>query len=107
MSVVTNIVLSFSIMEESREHDTVYLNIEKINKWLDDNSFGDFGKDLDEVSGGRKHLETPLFAAAFNYFRLSDFVDFLHSLDWVEPENVQIFVQEQDENKFKLVEPFS
>lgn len=106
MSVVSNIIFSFSILEESREHDTIFINVEKINDWLEENHFGNFGQDVDKVAGGKKHLETPIFVAAFNYFRLDEFLDFVRSLEWNEPQYVQVFIQGQDDEKFSLLEPF-
>ena len=108
MSNVTNVLLSFSVMEEKVQgwdSDSPYILMNTINAWLMERSYGAFGQDVDHVSGGHKHLETPLYAAGFNYFNLDDFLNMLRTLPWKEPENVQVFVQEQDEDKFRLIEP--
>jgi len=104
MSLVTNIVFSFSIGEHSREIDGeyYYFLMDDINKWLSERNYGKFGVDADKISGGTKCLETPLFVAAFNYFDIEDFLEFLSSLQWKEPENVQVFVKGQEENIFTL-----
>lgn len=96
MSVVSNVVFSFHISDDHI--------MEKINSWLQENDYGVFSN-VDIVSGGRKHLETPLFAAAFNYFNLENFCNFVRSLKWKHPNCVQIFIQEQEDDKFRLIEP--
>lgn len=105
MSTVTNIILSFSIIEDDRDVDgeNVYFFMDSINKWLSDNNFGSFGKEADSPNT-QKCLETPIFTAAFNYFDLGGFVAFINLLDWEERENVQIFVQEQEDDKFTIME---
>jgi hypothetical protein len=110
MSLVTNIILSFSIDEdsyESDEGDDIYALMVPINAWLTEHRYGAFGRDADHISGGNKHLETPLYVAAFNLFSLNEFVDMLRTLPWHEPRSVQVFVQEQEEDKFRLIEPFA
>jgi hypothetical protein len=107
MSYVTNVLLSFSVMEDSYETDgeDIYSIMTLVNTWLMERGYGAFGQHVDHVSGGHKHLETPLFAAGFNMFDLGDFLDMLRTLPWKEPSNVQVFVQEQDEDKFRIIEP--
>lgn len=103
MSVVSNVIFSFSISE--KENGFFYSNMEKINKWLQERNYGVFSVDVDVISGGRKHLEAPLFVAAFNYFVLEDFCNFVRSLKWEYPDFVQIIIQEQEDGKFRLIEP--
>lgn len=107
MSVVSNVIFSFSISEDSyeKDDDTFYPNMEKINNWLQENSYGVFSVDADVISGGIKHLETPLFVAAFNHFSLEDFCNFVRSMKWEYPDFVQVFIQEQQDDKFRLIEP--
>ena|SRR3989304_6316184 len=109
MSVVSNVIFSFSISEDSyeKEDDILYPNMEKINNWLEENNYGIFSVDVDVVSGGRKDLETPLFVAAFNYFSIDNFCNFIRSLKWEYPDFVQVFIQEQEDDKFRLIEPFA
>jgi len=107
MSVVSNVIFSFSILENNyeKENDIFYLNMEKINDWLEEHGYGVFSVDVDIISGGRKRLETPLFVAAFNHFNLKDFCDFVRSMTWEYPDFVQVIIQEQDADKFRLIEP--
>jgi len=101
MSLVTNVVLSFSIGEEQKNEDTFIL-VGAINDWLVSQHGQRFGVDADRVAGGSKHLETPLYIAAFNYLFIEDFLRFVFSLPWEEPENVQVFIQGQDEDRFTV-----
>ena len=109
MSVVSNVIFSFSISEDSyeKEDDILYPNMEKINNWLEENNYGIFSVDVDVVSGGRKNRETPLFVAAFNYSSIDNFCNFIRSLKWEYPDFVQVFIQEQEDDKFRLIEPFA
>ncbi len=102
MSDVTNVILSFSINENEIAEDQ-YVNVIKLNTWLDNHGYGVFGRDADDIAGGNKHLETPLYVAAFNYFGSRAFADFVEFLTWNEPENVQLLIQEQNENKFMFL----
>jgi hypothetical protein len=111
MSDVTNIILSFSVAE---------IESSRINEI---NTFANNGRGFNLVSadfeegrnfmgrenrnrwyGGSKMLETPLFVGAFNNLDINGLVEHLRSLNWEEPENVQLIVQEQHEYKFKIIE---
>lgn len=107
MSHITNVILTFSIMEDF--HDTfddgeaIYDLMNSINTWLSENGHRSFGHSAGRVSGDR-YLETPLYIAAFNYLRIDAFMAMLSSLPWKEPENVQLFIEDQDDDKFQLFE---
>ena len=109
MSVVTNIILSFSIGEEEYA-DNAYVLMKYVNEFLIANHHHPLGACLDGWSkcacvGGEKNLETPVFVGAFNYFDSEDFVGFLKTLPWLEPECVQVFIQKQEEDIFTLINP--
>lgn len=91
-------------MENGEENS--YENIIKINEWLSTNGYCDIGDDIIE-SGGNKSLEQPVYVAAFNYFDLKKFSEFIKTLKWEYPEDVQIFYCCQDDSKFTLYEPFN
>ena len=107
MSVVTNLLLSFSVMEEGLDgwDRDGYALMTPINAWLTAHGYGAFGQDADQVSGGTKHLEVPLYVAAFNSFQLDEFLAMLRTLPWIEPACVQVFVQEEDEDTFRVMKP--
>ncbi len=106
MSLVTNIVFAFSIIEENDPGDEdKYLLVEKINQWLSERGYGEFG-DADQSNRGFKALEIPTYVGAFNFLMLDEFLEFIKALPWKEPENVQIFIKEQGDEKYRLLEPF-
>lgn len=113
MSHVDNVLLSFSIIEDSTDHaegpDTWPI-MEAVNEWLATNAGGqqfgpDLGGFLEGVYGGSKFLETPLFLAAFNYLPEDEFLAFLRALPWKEPSEVQFIVKRQHDDLFEIVRP--
>ena len=52
--------------------------------------------------GGTKMLETPLFIGAFNHLVLEDLIVWLKGIKWEEPENVQLIVKEQEDDRFSI-----
>lgn len=99
MSVVTNVMISFDTCEEGPEDDKFTL-MGVINEWLNTKYHCCFGEDANAVCGGSKYLETPLYIAAFNYFDSEEFIKYVLSLPWAFPEDVQIFIQKQNDYKF-------
>ena len=106
MSEVTNVILHFSILEDDVDPDWPqednFILIRKINEWLIQEGYGKFTEVKDNFNP--KHLEAPIFAAAFNMFEPDKFIKFIKSLPWRCLECVQIFIQEQDDCKFTLIE---
>lgn len=102
MSLVTNVVFSYSIGED----DDI---IKQVNRYFTDNpliglvSCDDMNRTPLGWYGGTKMLETPLFIGSFNYLNLPDLLDHLRTIDWKYPEDVQLIVQEQDDNRFRII----
>jgi hypothetical protein len=111
MSEVTNLILSFSIAENKAskrseielfhnngrgfrlesadfEGENNVWNVQTTRRWY----------------AGSKVLETPLFIGAYNHLDLDGLIEYLKTLEWEEPENVQLIVQEQHEYKFRIIE---
>ena len=105
MSVVTNVILTFAILEDE-DRENHYTIVDKINEWMEKEYGQTFNGNLWEVGneavGGAKNIETPLYIAAFNYLDTEGFVEHLKGLPWLEPENVQMFIQEQDDERFTV-----
>lgn len=101
MSKVTNIILSFSILENEEE------TIEEINKffggsvgliWIDDKSLPD------AWYGGGKGFEIIVLLGAFNYLDFDSFYNHLNSrVSWKDRACVQVFVAQHEENKFRIL----
>ena len=98
MSIVTNIILHFSIIEENSN------TIDIINALLRKNNHGELG-DGELSNKGGKHLESPIYIGAFNYLDVSALLDLISAIKWTEPENVQLFIQGQSDSKFMVFEP--
>ncbi len=104
MSVVTNVVFSYSIGED----DDI---IKQVNRYFTDDLFGSIGLvSCDDITraplgwyGGSKMLETPLFIGSYNHLHLPDLLGHLRTIDWKHPEDVQLIVQEQDDNRFTIL----
>ena len=101
MSVVDNCILSFDICED-------YEKITEINSFFNSvmhqKPFVNVDADFLPCGwyGGCKMLETPLFIAAFNYFPEELFLNHLKTLNWKYPENVQLIIKRQEEDKFSF-----
>ncbi len=101
MSVVTNVVFSYSIGEDisDRTKDVNRYFAPLIGLVSCDN--------MDRAPrgwyGGTKMLETPLFIGSYNHLHLPDLLDHLRTIDWKYPEDVQLIVQEQDDNRFTIL----
>lgn len=106
MSDVTNIILSFSIVEKTIKSfgKEEYLNVISVNTWLYARKYGNIGENA--YSGGNKEIETALFFAAFNHFNSQVFLQFLKSLPWIAPEEVQMMVKGQHDEKFTMIDVF-
>jgi hypothetical protein len=106
MSVVTNLILTFSISEDedrcinevnNYEYQGIKMNLVSV----------DFDKDIDNRKawyGGTKFMEAPIFLGAFNHLDIEDFKRYLRKVNWEFPELVQLIVKEQDDEKFRIVE---
>ena len=106
MSVVTNLILTFSISEDedrcisdvnNYEYQGLKMNLVSV----------DFDKDIDNGKswyGGTKFMEAPIFLGAFNRLDIEDFKRYLRKVNWEFPELVQLIVKEQDDEKFRTVE---
>ena len=53
--------------------------------------------------GGSKYLEASVYAGAFNQLPLDSLIEHLRSIEWEEPQCVQLLVQEQDDERFRLI----
>jgi hypothetical protein len=110
MSIVTNLILTFSIGEDESSRT------EEVNNFSNQGrGFKLVSADFERISSstpyevktwyaGTKFLETPLFIGAYNHLDLSGLVRHLKSVRWEEPENVQLMLKTQDSNKFKIIE---
>ena len=56
--------------------------------------------------GGSQSLECEMAVGAFNYLDLDGLTTHLRNLDWEASESVQLFVKDQQDDKFRLISVF-
>ena len=100
MSLVTNTILTFSILEYEKDR------INDVNKFFEESGFVSCDDESLPIGwyGGTKMLETNVAIGAFNYLELEEFIEHLRNIKWEEPQNVQIIVKEQNDEKFRLLD---
>jgi hypothetical protein len=104
MSCVTNVILCFSCADGGPDTGVI----------KEVNSFFDLGKvnglkSIDSTTlprrwyGGDKMMEANLYVGAFNHLDLPQFVEHLQRLPWRHPEIVQLFVMEENDERFREI----
>ena len=107
MSVVTNCILHFSI-SECEGDDNEAKCLADINTFFKDVK-GFVSIDDPRLPhgwyGGTKMSEAPLFYGAFNHLDLDALCNHIKTIQFEDPESVQLIVQLQDEESFFIIEP--
>lgn len=100
MSHVSNVFFHIDIADEHK-------NMEEIHGWCRENlrAGQTFRKIEDDQVGGSKCLECEIYAAAMNFMDEGGFFDFLCTLYWEFPEDVQYIVMRQDDSRFQIIYP--
>lgn len=100
MSYVSNVILSFSIMEDEKAR------LRDINGIIERLGTNGRFKDLPySATGGTKALERPTFISAFNYLSIPNLITEMKSIRWDRPDQVQLFVCDQEEDVYWLRYP--
>ena len=93
MSQVTSVILKLPVAEEKK--------INLINKWLLDQRQIRKTCFLTRMVGdGPKVVDQPTFIGGFNYFPSHEFKEFIKSIEWDLPEEVQLLVCEEHEERY-------
>ena len=104
MSNVTNILISFSVIEDTTKDELEgYLVIREINRWLKEHEHPPLCCLSCHCRGG-KAMEAAVYGQAFNYLELEAFCDFVLTREWRWLEMVQMFIQEQEEDRFRMLD---
>jgi len=102
MGNVTNVMLSFSILEKSYEdEETKYLVMDALNTWTKEQGIGIF-QEVGKHAGGKKVFETDVHAIAFQQFEFDKLLMFVSTLPWLYPQHLQIFAQKPEVEDFIL-----
>lgn len=96
MSSVDNVALSFGVDEDEEQV------MRRVNTWMKENAYGQQFKSPADY-GDNKRLETPLYIGAFNYMPEVDFPEFLGSIQWRSPEDVQYITKRQYDDRFEVL----
>src|SRR5258708_35417732 len=99
MSVVTNVIFKTSVGDK--------LRIAKLNALF--NSGQKFVSCDDESLprgwyAGGKMIECEILPGAFNHLNLAELVSAIQKVEWDDPLSVQLFVQEQEEDRLREVD---
>jgi hypothetical protein len=105
MSVVTNLILSFSSLEQVQER------IEDVNSFpYDGRQINlvsiDYNKDMEKGFswyGGNKFFEGNIFIGVYNHFNTAEFLTHLKQINWEAADLVQLIVKEEWDDRFRIV----
>lgn len=102
MSHVSNVILSFSILEDEKRV------MREVNDYLEKEENQRFESADFKVGGkfwygGHKVLETPLWLGAFNYLHIGSLLKFMRGVQWEYPDEVQLIVKDQDSDLFEIL----
>lgn len=56
--------------------------------------------------GGTKALERDLYIGAFNHFPLEKAIEYMRTLNWKNPNIVQLIVMDDDDERFRIIDLF-
>ena len=99
MSDVTNVILTFSILENAE------LRLRNVNqyfssRWANETHTEDLFEVHDTAVAGTKFLEHPTCIGAFNYLNADAFLKHVVNVPWEYPDKVQVFICDQDEDSY-------
>lgn len=99
MSRVTNVILHHSIIEDQETEDGPYVPVVALNQAV--SPWTSFQK-VDQHAGGRKVFEADVYLAAFNHVDTDEILRLVKLQPWKYPEDVQVFVKEEEDDGFVL-----
>ncbi|MBO9154087.1 hypothetical protein ACFOTA_17855 [Chitinophaga sp. GCM10012297] len=104
MSRVTNLLIIFSTLENENN-----IIAEMSNYIINGNNFNILSINDERMPqdwyGGTKRLECNVLIGAYNYLDLGPFLAFLRTeVSWEAADLVQVFVKEQNDMKFRLID---
>lgn len=101
MSVITNIVLAIGLQDELRgglaEANEFFVDYPRGLVSLDDPALPP------DWTGGDKRVCAGVSVGAFNGMHVAGFLAHLRSIPWESPRKVQVFVMEEEDERFRLI----
>jgi hypothetical protein len=98
MSWVLNAIVTWDILEHTAQR------LAEVNAPLGREHGQRFANDDAEWYGGPKRMEATFFGAAFNHVPPSDVVAAVANAQWEMPASVQLFVKDQEDDRWTLYE---
>ena len=102
MSRVTNVILYVPTLEEEEYEDGPIVPVVALNRLLAAEDYKTAFERVDQYAGGGKVFEATIFMAAFNYAATYELLRLIRSQPWTYPDEVQVFVKEEDDDGFAL-----
>ncbi len=115
MSRVTNLMLTCSVMEHDsrrdRDGDELGEPLRQVREWCRGKTADpdcprrdlmNLPLRVDDEVGGPKHIECSIYIWAANWLNLEGFLEAVRTAPWRCPEDVQVFVQGQEESRFTV-----
>ena len=100
MSYVADVILTTFL--EGEGIDEPCKGVVELNEWLDSENYGILQR-VDQYTGGRKAQQADIYLGAFNYLDIGAFVEKIKSIKWVDPEYVQLFLKDEDDDLFNII----
>jgi len=109
MSWITDALLILGQLEGFDDDYEIVVEIpgmKAINGWLQEHDFGTFDRLDEHIAGGGKAMQALVYGGAFNYLvrNLDEFLRIIAVQPWRVPEEVQLFLKDEDEGRFILFE---
>jgi hypothetical protein len=113
MSWVTDVLLIFSVgevwadymepVEANENGDSVEepLPLRNIDAWLLENNWRSLTR-LDDYVNTGKPMQTRVYGGAYNFLKISEFIEVVKAQPWQEPQNVQLLIQDDPDDRFTL-----
>lgn len=104
MSIVTSVIL-VTAMNDGNDNDDSYVSVDKLNRWLLETR-GRACDQLERVSqhaGGGKCMQCDVWMGAFNMLDEEAFARAVQAIDWSHPDCVQLMLQSEQEDLFRVV----
>jgi hypothetical protein len=104
MSVVTDIILVTGI-DDGAEREDEHPNADRLSAYLEREHGGRGLAKVDQHAGGRKAMQCDVFMAAVNFLDKDAFLAWFHAIEWHDPEQVQLMLKGEQEERLTIITP--
>lgn len=108
MSHVADIILTTPIEDGGKKDGDspnvdVLINYLRVEYHLEERPKSPLEK-VDGHAGGDKAMQCDVFIGAINYLDINGFIEVFKSIKWEYPEDIQLLIKDEHDDKFKLYE---